>query len=109
MMETQAAPTKEANRLQWVDAARGFAILGIFIVNIGSFSAPYFLYGGEREAWPAAIDQFAFTFIDVLFQASFYTLFSILFGFGFQMMKDRLELKVTAYRGFLTRDRKSVV
>ncbi|WP_100011435.1 DUF418 domain-containing protein [Lentibacillus sediminis] len=102
-MEPQAAPTKEANRLQWVDAARGFAIFGIFMVNIGSFSAPYFLYGGEREAWPAAIDQFAITFIDVFFQASFYTLFSILFGFGFQMMKDRLEIRGTAYRPFLTK------
>jgi len=32
------APVTEARRLRAVDAARGFALLGIFLVNIRSFS-----------------------------------------------------------------------
>ncbi|WP_077325050.1 DUF418 domain-containing protein [Virgibacillus siamensis] len=83
-------PTKGSERLTWIDAARGFAIFGIFIVNIGAFSAPYFLYGGAEEAWSAPVDQFTQAFKDVFFQASFYTLFSILFGFGFQIMMERV-------------------
>lgn len=82
-------PTKGSERLTWIDAARGFAIFGIFVVNIGAFSAPYFMYGGAEEVWMAPIDQFTQAFKDVFFQASFYTLFSILFGFGFQIMNER--------------------
>ncbi|MFC2949953.1 DUF418 domain-containing protein [Virgibacillus sediminis] len=102
-MDIQAQPVKEANRLEWIDAARGFAIFGIFMVNIGTFSAPYFIYGGEREAWPSAVDQWTLTVIDIFFQASFYTLFSILFGFGFQLMQERLQKKGIRVRPFLTR------
>nr|WP_306798609.1 DUF418 domain-containing protein [Oceanobacillus saliphilus] len=41
--------------------------------------------------------------MDIFFQASFYTLFSILFGFGIQLLKDRLvERKIDVY-SFLVR------
>jgi uncharacterized protein len=92
-MDNIINPTKEKNRLYWLDAIRGFAIFGIFIVNISAFSAPYFLYGGESTVWSEPIDRFVLVIIDIFFQASFYTLFSILFGFGIQMMKERLEQK----------------
>ncbi|WP_245833060.1 DUF418 domain-containing protein [Oceanobacillus timonensis] len=96
-------PYQVNKRLEWIDAARGFAIFGIFMVNIGAFSAPYFLYGGAEDAWPAALDQFSLIFIDIFFQASFYTLFSILFGFGIQIQKDSLEKKHISPYGFFGR------
>ncbi|MFD1361028.1 DUF418 domain-containing protein [Lentibacillus salinarum] len=98
-----AAPLQKSERMMWIDAARGFAILGIFVVNIGAFSAPYFLYGGEMGAWPSAIDQFTEAFIDIFFQASFYTLFSLLFGFGLHILKERLLEKHIAVNPFLFR------
>ncbi|WP_121615588.1 DUF418 domain-containing protein [Virgibacillus halodenitrificans] len=97
------SPIKGSNRLIWIDAARGFAIFGIFIVNIGAFGAPYFLYGGEGEVWSSNVNQTIMTIIDIFFQASFYTLFSMLFGFGFQLMKDRLTMKQVEIRPFLFR------
>ncbi len=97
------SPLQGSERLTWIDAARGFAILGIFVVNIGAFSAPYFMYGGEEDAWTSAIDQNTQVFIDIFFQASFYTLFSILFGFGFQVLKDRLVEKNIDIYPFLFR------
>jgi len=102
-MNQQASPIDGKRRLEWIDAARGFAIFGIFIVNVGSFSAPYFLYGGGEEAWPAPIDQMTQTLIDIFFQASFYTLFSILFGFGFQLLIDRTRKKMNHITPFLLR------
>lgn len=96
-------PYQVNKRLEWIDAARGFAILGIFMVNIGSFSAPYFLYGGAEDAWTAGIDQFSLAFIDIFFQASFYTLFSILFGFGIQIQKDSLDKKKISPYAFFGR------
>ncbi|SFA82056.1 uncharacterized protein SAMN04488072_102108 [Lentibacillus halodurans] len=98
-----AVPLQKYERMMWIDAARGFAILGIFVVNIGAFSAPYFLYGGEEDAWNSAIDQFTQVLIDVFFQASFYTLFSILFGFGLQILKERLVEKSIDVSSFLLR------
>lgn len=96
-------PVKEKNRIVWIDIVRGFAILGIFIVNIGAFSAPYFMYGGAKDAWNEQIDQFVQMLIDVFFQGSFYTLFSILFGFSWQLMKDRLDIKGVNFSAFLFR------
>lgn len=102
-MDNKLMPVKEQNRIVWIDIVRGFAILGIFIVNIGAFSAPYFLYGGAENAWSEPVEQFIQMLIDVFFQGSFYTLFSILYGFSWQLMKDRLDIKGINYAAFLFR------
>ncbi|WP_163971999.1 DUF418 domain-containing protein [Oceanobacillus halotolerans] len=101
-MSLSTHPTKEKQRYEWIDASRGFAVFGIFIVNIGAFSAPYFLYGGEYDAWTSPIDQVTLNVIDIFFQASFYTLFSILFGVGFQILIDRLKVKQLNSYAFLS-------
>lgn len=102
-MIEQFKPTNENNRIHHIDMIRGFAILGIFMVNIGAFSAPYFLYGGADRVWDTTLEKFTLAFIDILFQASFYTLFSILFGFSWQLMKDRLQQKGINFSSFLFR------
>lgn len=96
-MNTKASPLGDSGRLNWIDAARGLAILGIFMVNVPAFNAPYFLYGGQEEFWSSSVDQTVQSIVDIFFQASFYTLFSFMFGFGIQMMKDRLEEKGIPY------------
>ncbi|WP_163529740.1 DUF418 domain-containing protein [Halobacillus ihumii] len=102
-MKQHPTPLQEADRLDWIDAARGFAIFGIFMVNVPAFNAPYFLYGGEEYFWSSPLSHSVQTVIDIFFQASFYTLFSLLFGFGLQMMKDRLDQKEIPYRSVLLR------
>ncbi|UOQ92800.1 DUF418 domain-containing protein [Halobacillus shinanisalinarum] len=102
-MKQHATPLKESDRLNWIDAARGLAILGIFMVNVPAFNAPFFLYGGEEHFWPSLTSDAVQTMIDIFFQASFYTLFSLMFGFGLQMMKDRLDQKGMNYRPVLLR------
>ncbi|OZU87966.1 hypothetical protein CIL03_14790 [Virgibacillus indicus] len=102
-MNKNVSPIKQTNRLIWIDAARGFAVFGIFIVNIGAFSAPYFLYGGAEQAWSSSMDLITQAIIDIFFQASFYTLFSLLFGFGFQIMKERLIAREADIYAFLIR------
>ncbi|MBM7554089.1 DUF418 domain-containing protein [Thalassobacillus pellis] len=102
-MKDVGTPLTEADRLHWIDASRGFAIFGIFMVNVPAFHAPYFLYGGGRVYWPTELDIFIQNVIDIFFQASFYTLFSFLFGFGIQMMKDRLSEKGLAFKQVIFR------
>ncbi len=96
-------PLQDSKRLPWIDAARGIAIFGIFMVNMPAFNAPYFLYGGEEKYWPSETSNIIQTIIDIFFQASFYTLFSFLFGFGLYMMKERLQEKGLNYRFVLFR------
>ncbi|UOQ43474.1 DUF418 domain-containing protein [Halobacillus salinarum] len=92
-MNMEVSPLTETDRLSWVDAARGLAILGIFMVNVPAFNAPYFMYGGEAVFWSSNVSHTVQAVIDIFFQASFYTLFSFMFGFGLQMMKDRVAEK----------------
>jgi uncharacterized protein len=102
-MKRTASPLRESERLDWIDAARGLAILGIFMVNVPAFNAPYFLYGGAAEYWSTPLSHTVQAIIDIFFQASFYTLFSFMFGFGIQMMKDRLDEKGIPSRSIIFR------
>src|SRR5262245_52656701 len=77
-----AGPVEEARRLRAVDAARGFALLGIFLVNIRSFSEPFPLTmdPSPRERDPLAlVCHYA---VNGLCEGKFYVLFSLLFGVG---------------------------
>ncbi|GAA4718079.1 DUF418 domain-containing protein [Sphingomonas lutea] len=85
----QQAPAKD--RIQLVDALRGFALLGIFLANILIFSGWEFLTDAGRAALAdaSAIDwqhRFHKFFVD----GKFYTLFSMLFGAGFALQLERL-------------------
>ncbi|MRH44188.1 DUF418 domain-containing protein [Aquibacillus halophilus] len=102
-MGQTGSPITESNRLQWIDAARGFAILGIFMVNTPAFNAPFFLYNGEDQFWNSSLDQAVQVMIDIFFQASFYTLFSFLFGFGMQIIINKLTDKQLNVRKLLFR------
>jgi len=86
--EAQFSPTLASNRIQAIDMIRGFAIFGIFLVNMPSFNSPV-LYLESGSWWDAPLDRGTETFIDIFAQASFYTLFSFLFGFGMVMFKER--------------------
>jgi len=55
---------------------RGFALFGVLLVNMYNF-------GADSIAWNLPIDQLAFAIMRVFFESKFWTLFSILFGFGF--------------------------
>lgn len=80
-------------RYDSIDAIRGFSLLGILIVNLLSFHSPHFMYGGLREFYSGGIDAVTLFFIDIFAQASFYPLFSLLFGIGIYMMYVRLQEK----------------
>jgi uncharacterized protein len=71
-------------RVVAIDMMRGFALLGIFIVNMLAFHTP--LYYIDPYTWyqiPA--DKEAFKWIDIAIQGSVYPLFSMLFGYGLAM------------------------
>ena len=87
----QPVPTAARERVVAIDVLRGFALMGILLVNVGAFAmvgAAYLnpfvdgrLEGVELWAW-GAVHLFA--------EAKFLTLFSVLFGAGIAMASDRM-------------------
>ena len=80
-----------AERVPLLDVLRGFALMGILIMNMPGFS-----YSGGHEAdgshyWPAAYDQLAEQVRDALFSGKFNSLFSLLFGLGFTIQFARMQ------------------
>lgn len=75
-------------RIEGVDALRGFALLGIFLVNISAFASSF--YGKEiwDPAFDAPLDRGARLFVSLLFETKFYLLFSFLFGYSFTLQME---------------------
>jgi uncharacterized protein len=90
-MSAPTAPLPAAERLPIVDVLRGFALMGILIMNMPGFS-----YSGWHESdgshyWPGAVDQMAEQVRNALFAGKFNSLFSVLFGLGFTIQYARLQ------------------
>lgn len=79
-------------RIDSLDALRGFAILGILLINIQVFSGWGFVAAETRQGltWSEWDGPIA-TWLDILVRAKFYSLFSLLFGYSFMMLARRVE------------------
>lgn len=84
-----AAPITSAERIQSLDVIRGFALLGIVLMNVEYFMKPMqaVVFGFDTGA--TGIDRAVAWFVYVFVQGKFYTMFSLLFGLGFTIFLDR--------------------
>lgn len=92
------APLAPSERIQALDVLRGFALIGILLMNIEFFNRTTH---GIAEGMPAgltSVDWFVSWFIAYFVQGKFWTIFSLLFGMGFAVMLARVE---AAGRDFL--------
>ena len=89
-------PLSERERIVSIDILRGFAILGIFLVNMPALFSP-FLYLNPETYWKEGIDQTLHAFVDIFGQASFYPLFAFLFGYGAIMIAERSKIKELSF------------
>ncbi|MCE2944930.1 MAG: DUF418 domain-containing protein [Lysobacteraceae bacterium] len=86
--EGATRPTAEASRLPLMDMLRGFALLGVFLMNIDFFNRPLMAYSAGIDGG-TGIDTVAAVLVHVLVQGKFWVLFALLFGMGFALMRDR--------------------
>jgi uncharacterized protein len=84
-------PTSE--RIATLDIIRGFALLGILIMNMPGFSSSFFAEADGSHQWTGQLDQVAEAVRDMLFSGKFNSMFSLLFGIGFTIQFARLEQK----------------
>lgn len=85
-----AAPGAPEDRLHLLDALRGFALLGILLMNIEFFNRSVHDFMSGIDTTPGASGTAAWV-VYVFVQGKFWVLFSLLFGMGFALMQDRLE------------------
>jgi len=90
--EQTTGPIAGSERIDVMDALRGFALLGVFIANMHSFSGWFMMSAADQVAlagsfWRAAEGLLFGWLID----GKFYTIFSLLFGVGFALQLDRLD------------------
>lgn len=89
----QAAPIPLAERIEVLDAIRGFALLGIFIMNVPAFNTSLFQGFGGDPAWPHWWDVGTETVRDLIFSGKFNSMFSMLFAIGFTIQLERLQAR----------------
>ena len=70
---------------------RGFALLGIFLMNIEWFNRPFATFNEGMPRGLTGADWLASWFVAYFVQGKFWTIFSLLFGMGFAVMLVRAE------------------
>lgn len=101
-MTQKFTPLAEKDRTISIDVLRGFALLGILMVNMQAFHSPA-LYIDTFTYWPSQMDQFFLNFVQLFAEGSFYPLFAFLFGYGAMIIADRSAAKGIYFPTFFAR------
>lgn len=103
MTEPRLSPIAAGQRIERLDVLRGFALLGILLMNIESFVGPmYESMDGVNPALAGAdrtVDALIYFFV----QGKFFTLFSLLFGMGFVVMAQSAAAAGRPFAGLYAR------
>ncbi|WP_109301442.1 DUF418 domain-containing protein [Aquimarina sp. AU474] len=78
-------PIKGKKRIDVLDVFRGFAILGIFVVNIVIMHSTFLNQDEFAKQWTSNIDQISQKILQLFFYTKFFPIFSLLFGLGISM------------------------
>ena len=92
-----------SDRLIHLDVLRGFALLGILLVNFEWFLRPMQAIMLGAEPGMSVLSQIADALVTTLGEGKFYPLFSILFGAGFALMAERALKKAVPFWGVYLR------
>ncbi len=95
-------PVPANERIHALDIVRGFALVGIFLMNVEWFTRPTTFLGSGVDVSQTGWDYVASWMIYTFIQGKFWTLFSLLFGMGFAVMFSRAESAGRTGKGFVT-------
>ena len=97
-------PTPAQERYEFLDVLRGFALAGIVLANMVSYSLYLYLPEEAKARVHAATWDGIIEFFELaLIEAKFYTIFSVLFGVGFSILLARAKAKRAFHPFFLRR------
>lgn len=93
-MTSTTCPTQSKERIKSLDILRGFALLGILIINIQLFGLPNASFANPSVMGELSNnDLISYFFVHVFGELKFMTIFSILFGAGTILFISRLDAK----------------
>lgn len=87
------APVAAKERIAVLDVIRGFALIGIFLMNVEFFNRAVGELGEGMPAGLSGLNWLASYVIAYFVAGKFWTIFSLLFGMGFALMLTRTETK----------------
>jgi uncharacterized membrane protein YeiB len=93
MSVTSVKPIQTNERIEILDVIRGFALIGIFLMNIEFFNRSTQEVGEGLAHGLTGIDWWASFFVQYFITGKFWTMFSMLFGMGFAVMLTRAQDK----------------
>ena len=96
-------PLAPAQRIDVLDVVRGFALLGILLMNIEFFTRPMQGIVFGLDPTMAGADYVAGWLVMAFVQGKFWTLFSLLFGMGFAVMLERAQAAGGRFAGIYAR------
>jgi uncharacterized protein len=103
-MEPSKPATQRTDRLEYVDALRGFALFGVLGANLFIFSGFTYMTDAQRAALPtASLDKVVYLLELILVENKFMGLFAFLFGVSFWLFLDRLSQRGVAGTGLFYR------
>ena len=76
------SPVNQNHRIVLLDILRGFAIFGIFVVNIEIMNCTFMNGDAFAEQFTSVLDSLAVRVKQLFFYSKFFPIFSLLFGVG---------------------------
>ncbi len=93
-MTNKTGPTADSQRIASLDVLRGFALLGILVVNIGAFSMPAATYFDPTAYGDlTGINGWVWRLMHLLADMKFMAIFAMLFGAGIVLTAKRIEAR----------------
>lgn len=93
MTDTTAGPVSARDRIGELDIIRGFALFGVLWVNMFGQTEYIVSADGLVHLWGEALDDYVGVFTDWVASGKAQCLFSLLFGFGFAILSERVEAR----------------
>ncbi len=90
-------------RIELLDVYRGFAILGIFVVNIVIMNSTFLNQDEFAKQWTSSLDIVIQKILQLFFYTKFFPIFSLLFGLGISMQAVKLSEKGKLSKAFFFR------
>ena len=87
--ERGMTPIAPAERIAAIDVLRGFALLGICVINVPGFFVPWGLEAAGARLDTSLLDRVVEWLVEFFGSGKFNSIFSFLFGVGFAIQLDR--------------------
>ena len=97
------APIAAGERIEALDVLRGFALIGILLMNMEAFAGPLMRALTGLDPALTGVNRLTDGLIYFFVQGKFFTLFSLLFGMGFAMMVMRAQAAGRPFAGMYWR------